>query len=462
MSRVVIDVHPDVERGGFLLVLAEPRTNEGWAPRRFPYRPEDPVPASFVAGTADTTAMGAYLVEGLRAHPAIGKELDRLLLAAPNATACPVYIRMSAEAEALPWETLFDQNEFLALDRRWPVARMGGDPGTLSADFEPPLRVMAILGAARVPAAEEWDALFAGLGSATFPVHVRVLAAEAAVEERARTAAHPNITVEASGIPPGRDVLTAIEEYRPHLLHFFSHGRVNHGFPEIQVATRSSWPHDDDPGHIVLEPKAFATLSALQAPWVVTMNVCRGAQAGGTGSLAFSLLSIGFPAVAGMREPVGERVAHAFAKGFYRALVRDLNRATADGPIVLDLASALFEPRMEICETLKQVASCRESAAVQREWTLPVLYVREGGIAIQRRDPAAPVTLEVADEAAPAEMDPAAEATERTVLENKLLFLKDLVSADLPGMDDAAITTIKGEVQRLETQLFAEPARVPA
>jgi hypothetical protein len=29
-------------------------------------------------------------------------------------------------------------------------------------------------------------------------------------------------------------------------------------------------------------------------------------------------------------------------------------------------------------------------------------------------------------------------------------------------MDDAAITTIKGEVQRLETQLFAEPARVPA
>jgi CHAT domain-containing protein len=471
MSRVVIDVHPDVEQGGFYLVLSEPRTNEGWAPRRFAYRPEDPVPASFVAGTADTSAMGAYLVEGLRSHPAIGKELDKLLLAAANASPSPVFIRMSAEAEALPWETLFDQNEFLALDRRWPVARIGGDSGLVSADFEPPLRIMAILGAAKVHAAEEWDALFGALKGARFPIALKALVAEASVEAQAKAAAaaDSNVTVIAGGIPPGRDVLREVEDFRPHLLHFFSHGRVNHGFPEIQVATRSSWPNDDDPGHIILEPKAFATLAALQAPWVVTMNVCRGAKAGGTGSLAFSLLTIGFPAVAGMREPVGERVAHAFAKGFYRSIVQNLNRAEAGGERVdLDLASALLEPRMEICDAIRELPSCREAAPIQREWTLPVLYIREGGIAITRRDPAPippPIVLDVPDDAmaAPAyEVTPEEAENARTVLENKLLFLRDLISANLPGMDDNATRTIKGEIQRLETELYAKLQHAPA
>jgi hypothetical protein len=458
MSRVVIGIHPDLERGGYFLILREPTSDDGWAPRHFAYAGTDPVPAGFRDGTGEIRDMGAYLVQGLRLHPAIGRVLDRLLDEPANATPSPIYLHMSADAEVVPWETLFDRDEFLALDRRWPVARIGADaPASLSVPFQPPLRVVAVLSAATVPAAPEWAALLDALRRASFPVHVTAFVAEPELETAIRAQAEPGVTIQVGRVPPGRDLLTAIEDARPHLLHVFGHGRVTHGFPEIQLATTTSWPVIDDPGHVVLEPKAFGRLTTLSAPWVVTMNVCRGAEAAETGSLVYSLLSIGFPAVAGMREPVSDVVARAFTKGFYGSLVETIGRAPAGGGrLDLELPAALAAARQEICEQVRDGQPIRVAAATRREWTLPVLYLQGTGVEIERREAPVPIPAP-----GPAPADPDAIAR-RAAAEANIAVLRDLLNQRLPDMDPRAVDAIRAQIEHLEASLHEETEHVPA
>jgi hypothetical protein len=460
MSRVIIGVHPTLEGGGYQLILHEPHSGEGWAPHRFAYAATDPIATSFRDGTGMTSDMGAYLVQGLRAHPAIGRALDRLMEAPANAIPSPIFLLMSADAENVPWETLFDREEFLALDRRWPIARIGVDAAASApALFEPPLRVVAVLSAAEVPAAAEWDELFGALSQSAVPVAVHAFVAEDDLEARIRQAAAPNMTITVARVPPGRDLLAAIEDIRPHLLHLFAHGRVTHGFPEIQVATTSSWGDATDTGHVVLEPKAFGRLTSLAAPWVITMNVCRGAEATDTGSLAYTLLSMGFPAVAGMREPVSDVVARAFTKGFYRSLVETIGAAQpGGGRLDLDLPAALIAARQEICEQLRDGLTSREAAASRREWTLPVLYLQGTGVAIERREQA-PAVAAGAPAGVPADPD---SEERRTAIEANVALLRDMLDGPLPRMDARAVDAIRAEIARQEAFLYESPAHVPA
>jgi hypothetical protein len=463
MSRVVIEVHPGFEGQGFQVVLSEPETIAGgWVAREFPYNPADPIPSGFDDGRSTVSQVGEYLVEKLRSHPAVRQALDGLLAAAQGAAASPLYIRLTPDAEGLPWESLFDRNaRFLALDRRWPVARMGREGGrrTPAIDFHPPLRVMAVLAAGEVDATDEWTGLYGSLQRATFPVALRVLVAQDDLHAVVGAAGNGNVAVSVGFVPPDRGLLDEIANFRPNVLHFFSHGRVAHGFPSIDIATRASWGDPDGRGRVVLDPASLGVQQALESVWVLTLNVCRGAQAGGAGSLVYSLLATGFPVVAGMREPVAERDAHAFCRGFYRSLVELIGQAPADGrEIELDFAAALYEPRMEICEEHRGDASCLDAAAASREWTLPVLYVRHGGLAIRRRAPEPPPVVE--QPAAPEEATDAELA--RATIQAKLGVLRDLLAAPLPGTDPRAIGAFRAEVARLESELYAQNDRVPA
>jgi hypothetical protein len=480
MNRVVIEIHPDVDGDGFQVVLSEPDTiDNSWVAVRFPYKPTDAIPSGFADGRSTVKEIGAYLVNGLRAHPAVRTALKRLLESVPRDGVSPLYIRLTPDAEGLPWETLFDKSaRFLALDPRWPVARMGraGGRRTPTIDFEPPLRVMAVLAAANVDATAEWTGLYAALQGAGFPVSLRVLVAQRDLYELIGQASDPNVAVSVAYVPGGRAILDEFGSFRPNLLHFFSHGHVLHGFPEIDVATLSTWPNPAAGGSVILDPQSLAMQPLLDSVWVLTLNICRGAQAGGAGSLAYSLLSSGFPVVAGMREPVSESDAHAFCRRFYRSLMALLSQIVPSGPEVeLDLAAALYEPRMEICDEHRGASSCLDAASSSSEWSLPVLYVRHGGLAIRRREPAAQPVLEspaptTADETRPGVITednpepaggaPAAleEDVTRTIVESKLKVLKDLVAAPLPGTDPRALDAFNEEIARLERELYTNAA----
>ena len=480
MTRVVVEVAHQMT-GGLQLSLVEPSGIQGagdWYP--FPCATTDPAIQSFMNGTSPVTAVGGYLAQGLRSHPAVNQALTGLLIADPNNGTSPLFVRMTIDSEALPWETLYDQNAFLALDRLTPVARMGlGFQWAPAVDFEPPLRIMAVLGAAEVPAIGEWKALADGLANTTFPIAISVLYAEDDVRDAVRAFDHPSIEATAEPVPSTPTALVQkIMAFRPNLLHVFSHGPSVNESAWLQIATRASWPNATG-NHVVLETKDLGTKAITDSVWVLSLNVCRGAAAGGSGSLVYSLLNRGFPVVAGMREPEDDIDAHLFCRGFYRAMTDLLGRPIAGGPDVdLDLAALMYEPRLEICNGHSNGAPCSQAAMTSREWTLPVLYVRPFGLTIRRRQPAGvrsprrwgprppAVDMAVPAPAAPGPVAPVVDGPvdvvmspaeqERRTLETKLGILKDLVLNPLPGTDPAAIDLYRAEVRRIETTLYGQ------
>src|SRR4051794_600486 len=108
MTRVVIEVAHQMT-GGLQLSLVEPSGIQGagqWYP--FPCATNDPAIESFVSGTSPVTAVGGYLVKGLRSHPAVDRALTGLLPADPQNGTSPLFVRLTIDSEALPWETLYD------------------------------------------------------------------------------------------------------------------------------------------------------------------------------------------------------------------------------------------------------------------------------------------------------------------------------------------------------------------
>src|SRR5262249_54606806 len=149
MSKTVLEIRPNGLNGSFWAFLIEPTTyDEATSIYPFPYNPTDPEPTGFVNGTLGADEMGAYILRKLSEHPAIVRALTEAL-ATPPGSQKPLLVRVARQAESVPWETLFANGTFLALDPRWPIGRMSTS-GPASADareFRPPLRVLAVLAA---------------------------------------------------------------------------------------------------------------------------------------------------------------------------------------------------------------------------------------------------------------------------------------------------------------------------
>jgi hypothetical protein len=455
MSRVIIQIKQgDLAGTTFRVELEEPRIGDAALALEFPFDPTAPAVRNFSSGNGTVTEIGSYLLGCLRSHPTIDQAITQLLAAQPTDPPQPLFVRMGPRTEAWPWEALFAEAMplagggqaaeagFLSLDVRWPVARMNFDGYVASPtfDFEPPLRVMAILGAAGVEARPEWDALYENLRHLPFRVEIHAFVAEDALHAHISGIADPNVDIRVDWVPATTDLVAAIGRIRPNILHVFCHGRVEGNAPLVLIATRDSWA--EETGGIVLEPSDLAVEAARGSLWLATMNCCRGAQGTETGSLVYGLLRHGFPAVAGMREAVSYPDAHAFCRGFYAALVELLAPAATVGrEVALDLPRALHRPRREICEEHRVGdVSCDEAAATNREWTLPVLYVRSGGVTVRNRAGQAAQALSEQD---------------RIRLETQLRVLQDLVRSPIAGTPDSAIQAYTAQIATLETMLYA-------
>lgn len=428
MTRLVLEIRYNGRTKDLLASLKEPGTYPGAADLYdFGYDGTDREPAGFAAGTLGADEMGAYILTKLSEHPAVIDAL-KAALAVPQGTQQPVFIQVAPQAEDVPWETLFANGSFLALDQRWPIGRISTQDLARAEprEFRPPLRVMAVLAAAGIDAMPQWVALREALAALRFPVEIRLLVAQDTLRAEATARNPANLTVTTGYVERSSDFLPAqITGFRPNILHFFCHGGISGGAALLDIATRGSFGGSERDG-ATFDLRDFPAANPADDLWLVLLNACKGAlPPEGASSLVSSLAARGVPAVAGMREAVTEGDAHAFCGGFYRELTRMLSRldVTAE-PVRVDWCNAIFWGRREICDQHRGTSPCSAAAAQFREWTLPVMYVSSAPFVLRRPDRREETVKHYGRRGVlPPE--------QRTALEAELQILRDLVARQL-------------------------------
>jgi hypothetical protein len=327
--------------------------------------------------------VGTRLYLRLSAHPAAGPALVEALTTTRPPSTAPLYVRVEgAEAEMLPWEMLCSPGQgFLALDERWPIARMSGNPlartQVIERAFEPPLRVMAVLAATAIDATGEWEALESVFLDAKrrTKVQLELYVSQAELKNRIQLLGDPRVS--ATMMPSeASELLAAAQSLRPHVLHWFCHGSTVGG-PHLELATQAAWANKTS--DLSIEPDDLVMAGELaRINWMTTLNACEGGAAtSDLGSFASTLVSRGFPAVVAMREPVDSSDANLFSSVYYRGVLDEIERCLGPDPNPphVEWARALLRARRQLAERYGGGRAVSAAAADTTEWTRPVLYV---------------------------------------------------------------------------------------
>jgi hypothetical protein len=184
------------------------------------------------------------------------------------------------------------------------------------------------------------------------------------------------------------DLLSRIDEFGPHLIHFFCHGSTAFGQSELQLATFNDAGSNNSSVKLTIDD--LLTNAGVRDAWLVTLNCCEGGAATKeVHSLTHSLVSQGVYAAVGMMEAVDALDAHEFCKYFYPAIFMKLRvtlQTVESGNIeTLDWVSALYAPRVAIRDRHK------DEKKLGRQWALPVLYVQPEPLRVRAPRPAVPV-----------------------------------------------------------------------
>jgi hypothetical protein len=393
LNRIIVTLQPTFD-GGTQVKLEKATANFPQGQLAAPFVCQPPTTATWTVPDA-VMEHGRTLRQALAQHPAIAQMLQ-LLAMAPATQVTPIYFYLQApEAEQLYWEALYDdaQGVFLALDLRWPIGRIADALATQPAlpfyKFEGTLRLAAVLSALDVPAAVEWQNLRQGIDAARaagLPVEVLLLVGEEtlhdAVQAEIAGGALTGVTVKL--LESTVDKLEAtLDAFKPHLLHFFCHGAVDHGVSRLEVATALDWAAGVDVASLVLPVEQLIALPAMRQTWLVVLNCCEGGAATAQlHSMAHTLVARGAPAAVGMLEPIAAADAHRFCAGFYPALFREIGQALAQSssalPAPIEWSLPLRAARIQINGGVDPKS--------ERTWALPVLYARPELFQIVRAD----------------------------------------------------------------------------
>ena len=284
------------------------------------------------------------------------------------------------QVAALPWE-------FLRAPQTpgWPVDNLGTHPWVvlsrrrrLSEAADPialtePLRIQMVVSA---PKDED-------LGEVAYEE------VEATLQQLARD--HPDQIappLEVLHQPNATDLDRALEEHKPHILHFVGHGRLHKvrgiEFGELALvgpAGLADWLSDEEVGE----------LFQVHSPEVVFLQACESGAEGSAGAfvgVASQVVQRNVSVVMAMQYPVRNAVAVAFAEEFYRRLGR-------------------FEPVDRAVQMGRRVLSQRFRDT--RDWAAPVLFVRvrDGRLFVPPEKPAeAPAEASGEQEKPPAPVHP--------------------------------------------------------
>ncbi len=388
---------------------------------------------------------GQILFDTLLEHPAVHDALSQAL-ASPRGTLSPIYLYLNSDrAEALPWETLYSSHShFLALDKRWPIARIVDSSAfipVIERTLKSLLKIMVVLAAASVDALPQWQAFYAAIKSSPFPLTIEVFACQDEVVQTVTALNNPHI--QAHYLADKDSFFEAIGTFAPHILHFFCHGSTEGG-THLELATRADWQGEDSRGSVTIEPNELRQITTLDNDiWLVTLNSCLGAApVEDAHSLARALVTQGFPAVVGMREVIAADDAHTFCRAFYEGVLKEIARSkeqAQEGVTVIEWADALQAPRTQLCAKYSRGRTLTATAAVHKAWTLPIIYIRPE-----------PFTLRIRT------TNPLLNAHEQTALQVELDTLRQgrAFMQTLPGVPQSVFDEIDQRITNIEKNLY--------
>ncbi|GAA2515848.1 CHAT domain-containing protein [Pilimelia columellifera] len=326
-------------------------------------------------------ARGAELHRRLCAHPPIRDGLGAMSATPLGAGAAPLYFRVvAAAADALPWEELYaDDHGFLALDPRWPVARIARRARpVVERVFAGELTLVAVLSAAGRSGLAQARALLEAVSSQdgrAVGARLVVISAEDAVLKAVAAAALPY----AQSQPMANDaagLARQIAAANPDVLHLLAHGgQVMPGVSTLVFADAADLLSEAPAGSVSLQLANIIQGLLGADPWLVVLAACESAAATDTagmvtgGALAHEIALGGVPAVLGMRRLVDVTAADRCVQALYPAVLADVRAAAEatdhDGEII-DWAGALTGAR---------AALAGADPAQLDGWADPVLYV---------------------------------------------------------------------------------------
>ena len=386
-NRMIVSIEPGIEDTAIIKLLKAPNSiADAEKPKPFIFESDD----IYQEGQADTVkTQGKTILEMLKnAHPAVKEALNDALKA-PYGEVRSIYIKIigSTDAERLYWETLYDdrQSSFIALDRRWPIARIADsviDTPITSHYFTMPLRVMAFISAAGIKGESEWESLYRAADECRqkgLPVNISVFVGERELLEDIHLGIQSQVITNVSvhPIPDRTSVIESeLNDYNPHIVHFFCHGSASYGQAELELATIPDHIAESDIGSVRLDIRDLANQLVDNDVWLVTLNCCEGARAtGNLHSMAHTLVASGIPAALGSLEPIDALDAQQFCESFYPALFDNilalLPELNNSKEVELEWAKALRPPRKSISERHE------DKPQDFRQWALHVLYVRQ-------------------------------------------------------------------------------------
>lgn len=330
---------------------------------------------------------GRRVRDSLRAHPAVASVMT-MLAATPVGVQQPIFVMLSeSEAEQICWETLCDANDkFVALDPRWPIGRII-DPLTVPSrppsELALPVRMMVLISALGIKdQAKEWlnlrQAVLAARG-AGLPIRLKVMVGDTKLREAIDAEIAAGLDgVEAAAIAnTPSQMVQAILDWAPNILHGFCHGRSEPGAQWIELGTATDYQNKQvTSGSVRIETGDLEAISAqLPNPWLLTLNCCSSGQAAmNLQSMAHQVVAAGFPAAVAMLEPVDAEDAYQFTGAFYRSLFAGIARAAEElkthPRASFEWAETMVQARKAICD------GHQGDARNAREWALPLLYVR--------------------------------------------------------------------------------------
>jgi hypothetical protein len=253
--------------------------------------------------------------------------------------------------ERLPWEMMFAANEPLAAlqvsGARVAVSRIVKvDPPLATAPIEIPLRVLFVIGRQMDDAIRPGAEYFCLLRQFEFQI-------TGAQGQSFGIALHTKLLLSATR----QDVIDAMNNFAPEVVHLISHGRRNGPDTELLLTKDVNGAATEDP----VKPDALATiLKTKRGVQAVVLNACNtGDPTDAHVSYAAQLVKNGIRVVVGMAGEVADSVCRLFTSRFYAALYEGLS-----------VPLAVAEGRRA---ALLQYQTYTQNV----EWARPVLYVAD-------------------------------------------------------------------------------------
>jgi hypothetical protein len=351
----------------------------------------------FTPGSID--AAGLDLFKELSAHKGIGAHLEKVFDDTANEPPRAIGFQVDSDrADALPWEVLCRNGEFLSLDKRWPVVRVL-DPSNrkLKQDYEftSSLRIAAVLSAwgatpdLQIPAEDEWKSLEKAVlkNAAACPSQLLVMLCESDLKAKIDAAGYPNVETEL--ITDQLQMSKHLNSFKAHILHFFCHGHSGKR-SYLQLSTTSDQANNFEASIYIRPGDLRQDIDADESAWLVVLNCCDSAnakKAGATRNLCASLVRVGVPAVIGMREPVDANYARLLTEELYTELLPKMQALPNGAVSPIEWASLLVSGRKRLRNDTAPKDAGEAAASRTKHWAIPAVYMRTLAFRMRKSSP---------------------------------------------------------------------------